>query len=560
MNGYGKTQSKAGNTGAAGRSYGAGRRPHGTAFLPMHLLDLHRRPRLLASALALATALGAQLPIHAQSLPAPMPGVASTPALPALGDAGLMNVAQERRLGDTIARELYRDPDYIDDPVLDSFVSEIWQRLLRSAQARGDLTDELHSRYAWRVLLGRDSSINAFALPGGYFGLHLGLVGHIDTRDELAAVLAHELTHSTQRHIPRMLEQQARQAPWLIASMVLGALAASKDPQAGQAIMAGGQALAARQQLSYSREMEHEADRIGHGVLTQAGYDPQGFVRLFGKLQQATRLMDDGNWPYLRSHPLTTQRMADLQQRQPNLGTASAAPAGTDWAAVLMAARARVLSRPGVQTLQSWANLPEQPGFARQPLPQRAAALYAAALIQSQQRRWDSASQHASALAAAVAEQPAALPLARLLQAEIALAAGQPAQALAWLPQAAKNESRASALLRAQAQLASGQAAPAISGLQTWLADHPQDARAWQTLAQAYAAQGQKLRALRAEGEASMAQMDYAGAVDRWRAAQDFSRQHPGNAADRIEANIIDTRLRAAQQALQQQRADERAR
>jgi len=93
-----------------------------------------------------------------------------------------------------------------------------------------------------------------------------------------------------------------------------------------------------------------------------------------------------------------------------------------------------------------------------------------------------------------------------------------------------------------------------------WVSDHPQDAGAWQALAQAQAAQGQTLRALRAEGEVPMAQLDYAGAVDRWRAAQDFSRRAPGGAADLIEASIVDTRLRQAQALLQQQRLDEQKR
>ena len=84
-----------------------------------------------------------------------------------MGDGGEMTASAERRLGDQIARELYRDPDYIDDPVLVEYVQDIWQRLLAAARLRGDLTPELDERFAWTVLLGRDRSINAFALPGG---------------------------------------------------------------------------------------------------------------------------------------------------------------------------------------------------------------------------------------------------------------------------------------------------------------------------------------------------------------------------------------------------------
>ncbi len=85
--------------------------------------------------------------------------------LPTLGDTSDMTASVERKLGERIARELYRDPDYIDDPVLDEYVQSLWKRLLVAARARGELTAELDERFAWQVLLGKDRSINAFALP-----------------------------------------------------------------------------------------------------------------------------------------------------------------------------------------------------------------------------------------------------------------------------------------------------------------------------------------------------------------------------------------------------------
>ena len=158
-----------------------------------------------------------------------VPPWAQAQQLPGMGDGGEMTASAERNLGDRIARELYRDTDYIDDPVVGEYVQDIWQRLLAAARQRGDLTPELDERFAWQVLLGRDRSINAFALPGGYLGLHMGLVAVTDSRDELATVLGHELSHVTQRHIARQLDRQSRQTPWLIAGMILGMLAAAKS-------------------------------------------------------------------------------------------------------------------------------------------------------------------------------------------------------------------------------------------------------------------------------------------------------------------------------------------
>ena len=205
-----------------------------------------------------------------------LPGSASN--LPALGDGSDITLSAERKLGDRIARELYRDPDYLEDPVLDEYLQNIWQPLVKGAQARGEMSAELQERFAWKILIGRDRSVNAFALPGGYLGIHLGLISVVTTRDELASVMAHELSHVTQRHISRSIGDQARMTPWLIGAMILGMLAASKSAQGAQAMIVGGQAMAAQSQLNFSRDMEREADRIGYSVMSEAGFDTQGFV------------------------------------------------------------------------------------------------------------------------------------------------------------------------------------------------------------------------------------------------------------------------------------------
>ena len=272
-------------------------RPHWAWFLP-------------ALALLLLSAL-----LSAQWAQAQTAGVRA--ALPDLGDSSDLSPAAERQLGDRIARELYRDPDYVDDPVIQEYVEDIWHALIAASRARGELSDGLYDAYAWEILTGRDRTVNAFALPGGYFGLHLGLVGIVATRDELASVLAHELSHVTQRHIARSMARQSAQAPWLLGAMILGAVAASKNVGGGEALMIGGQAASAQSQLNYSRDMEREADRIGYNVSTQAGFAPQGFVSMFQKLQQTNRLNDSGGFPYLRTHPLTTERMADMQTSPP---------------------------------------------------------------------------------------------------------------------------------------------------------------------------------------------------------------------------------------------------
>ncbi len=481
---------------------------------------------------------------------------AAPAALPSLGDAGEMTPLQERKLGDRIAREMFRDPSFFDDPVLTQWVDGIWQPLRAAARQRGDMPPELDEAYAWRVLLGREGEINAFAVPGGYFGLYLGMIGVVDSRDELASVMAHEMAHVTQRHISRMTSRQARQAPLLLASLILGALAAGSNPQAGAALITGGQAAALQQQLNYSRDMEREADRIGHGIYQQAGFSAQGMASMFEKLQNATRLSDRGDWPWLRSHPLTAERISEARLRAPReAGKASAEP---DLAQAQIAARARVLSRPGVDKLRDWAKAPQGTGERGLPLQRRVASLYAAALAQAELRHLGQAQALAAQLPALVQSQPAAARQARLLQADLALRAKDYAQVKtllqAHVPEGA--EGRPEQLFLAQAETASGQAQQAAERLQRWVSLHADDGTAWQLLAAAWRERGQPLHALRAEGQAQLAWQDLAGAAQRFRAAQDWVRQHPQ--ADHIEAAIVDTRLRETQQALKAQQEEEK--
>ena len=502
--------------------------------------------------------------------------------LPTLGDgASSLTTGEERRLGDSIAKELYRDPDYLDDPVLQEYVEGIWLHLQNAARKNGELSPELEERFAWTLLLGKDRQVNAFALPGGYMGVYLGLIGVVSSGDELASVIAHETSHITQRHIARMLAQQGKQTPLILASMLLGALAATRSPDAAMAIMMGGPAAMMQNQLNFSRAMESEADRMGYSLMAPAGFAPQGFVSMFGKLEQASRLNDNGSWPYLRSHPLTTQRIADMDSRMPP-GKRAAAPAPT-LEHVMMAARARVISNSGVDVLRQWAVLPRSGSFASLSQAEQLGQLYAATLSAMQLRDWKTAREMAQRLLTAATGNAEARIQAQWLNAELEYRADNPQAALAALPlesgtppgpKAAQAEShqagpslatvnvvehmgprRPELLLKADILLKLNQAASMAGPLQTWVSEHPADGTAWQTLARVWRSQGQEMRALRAEAEAQVAHYDYAAAVDRFKAAQDLARK-AGAKADYFEASIIDTRLRAVDELLREQLRD----
>jgi len=513
------------------------------------------RQRIGLLALSVALAISGQ-PLYAQTNN-PSPLVISGNRLPNLGDGIDIPLGVERRLGENIAREIYRDPDYIDDPVLGDYVQSFWQVLLNAARQRGELTPELEQQFAWEVTLIRDRSINAFALPGGYLGVHLGLISAVSNGGELASVLAHELSHVTQRHIARMMSQQGRQGPMVIGAMILGMLAASRTPSASgmsaaNAVMVGGQAAAIQSQLNFSRDMEREADRVGYGVMTDAGFEPQGFVTMFEKLQQAARLNDNGAFPYLRSHPMTTERIADAQARQQLLPVKPSVV--TTPLHAMMSARALVLTNPGIDALRGLSVQAASSTVATAPLWRQAGTLYAAAMAEMRQRDWVNARRTLARLEALPLTDPAAQRVVLLFKAELALQSGEAMQAVNLLntkTSVININDRASRLLLAQSRVAThlpAQGKLAADDLVMWVNRMPRDANAWLYLSAAYELQGDTLRAIRAQAEARAAELDYAAALDRFKAAQavayQLAKEGKLDRSGNIEASIVDARLR----------------
>lgn len=460
-----------------------------------------------------------------------------------------ISVVAERRLGDRIARDLYRDPDYLDDPVIADYLQGIWQLLLASARKRNELSPELDTAFAWALLLGRDRTVNAFALPGGYFGIHLGLVGIVTSKDELASVMAHELSHVTQRHIARLISRQGEQAPWLLGAMILGALAAGSNPAGANAVIVGGQAVAAQSQLNFSRDMEREADRVGYAVSTQAGFAPQGFVSMFEKLQRSNRLNDAGNFPYLRSHPLTTERIADMRSRMTSINSA---PAQESLEHAVVAARARLLSDTSVDALRRWYAEAEPAVLAKQTLMQRSATLYGAALAAARLREFAKAANFSNALGTTIGADVPAQRQWRLLRAEIASGEGKPEIALQLIGAASVPKVRPELTLWVAAKIAVGNAAEAADAAQYWVLDYPHDASLWQSLASARAAQGRIVAAVRAEAEADVARLDYAAAVARLQRARDLAKSGT-QTPDDIEASAVQARLTQVEQLAREQ-------
>lgn len=264
----------------------------------------HAQPRSRVAAWLLC----AMLPLSV------VPATAAAQALPTLGDTERQGLSplMERKLGEQIMRDIRNDPDYLDDGPLLEYLNNFGSNLV---SIRPDVRGEAGFDFFFFAV--RDPVLNAFALPGGFIAVHSGLLLAAQSESELASVLAHEIGHVAQRHIARMIGQQKQNSMIQLASIVLGALAglSKVGGDSAMAAMMGGTGLAMQRQLNFSRDAEREADRVGLQILRDGGFDASGMVAFFGRLQNASRNFGDSVPPYLMTHPLTTERIADIQAR-----------------------------------------------------------------------------------------------------------------------------------------------------------------------------------------------------------------------------------------------------
>jgi predicted Zn-dependent protease len=198
----------------------------------------------------------------------------------------------------------------MQDPEVNDYLNELGNRLVAAAP---------DARQDFEFFAVADNSINAFALPGGYVGVNTGLILLAQNESELAAVLAHEISHVTQRHMARMLAAQQNSLLLTLAGLAVAILASraggSSSGDAVTAALAASQALSIQNQLNFTRENEYEADRIGFQRLAVAGFDTRAMGTFMERLQRSTRFAESNAPSYLRTHPITYERIAEAQAR-----------------------------------------------------------------------------------------------------------------------------------------------------------------------------------------------------------------------------------------------------
>ncbi|MDD5175104.1 MAG: M48 family metalloprotease [Sterolibacterium sp.] len=231
--------------------------------------------------------------------------------LPDLGEVAQADFspAMEKHVGATIMRDIrLHEPSYVFDPEISAYLNQLGSRLVaQSTEARQD--------FEFFVL--RDATLNAFAMPGGFIGVHTGLIMAAQSESELASVLAHEISHVTQHHLARQLGVQSQASLPMLLSLAV-AILASRSHSGGdvaQGALMAGQAAGIQNQLNYSRDFEREADRLGIQLLERAGFDISAMAAFFERLQKFGRLYENNAPGYLRTHPLTSERIADMENR-----------------------------------------------------------------------------------------------------------------------------------------------------------------------------------------------------------------------------------------------------
>lgn len=448
--------------------------------------------------------------------------------LPDLGElerSGL-SVPAERRLGEKIMLEIHRDPAYVNDPEIADYINQLGQKLAGQVET---------ARQPFEFFAVRDTMLNAFALPGGYVGVHTGLILAARSESELAGVLAHEISHVTQSHLARLFGNQSSAQLTSLLSLAVALLAARSNPDVAVGAAMAGQAAVVQNQLNYSRDFEREADRLGLDLMEKAGFDMRAMGSFFERMLQFTRLYENNAPGYLRTHPLTTERITDMENRiaqKPYKQVPDSIEFGL--------ARAKIRAydgTPGDAVADFVAQL-KSGKYARETDVRFG---YAHALLR------DNQPAAAEAELAALRRLKLESPLLENLAAQLRLRQKDTDGAMKILRAAVQHYPHARSLTYAliEAKVGAGgtaHAADAVAMTRKELQLTPGDARLHALQAKAYAAQGKRLHQHRAQAEAYLVE----GQLDAAIMQLDLARQ--AGDADFYEQSEVDARLRELRQ------------
>ena len=424
-----------------------------------------------------------------------LPAFADTAdTLPDMGTTAgsTLSIGQELQMGDYYVRQLRGSAPLINDPLLVQYINGLGMRLVSHANS---------VRTPFHFYLINNDELNAFAFFGGNVVLHSALFRYADTESQLASVMAHEISHVTQRHLARAMEDQKRNAPLTWVGALGSILLAMASPQAGMAALTGTLAGTQQGMISFTRQNEEEADRIGIQVLQRSGFDPQGMPQFMDKLMDQSRYSTRPP-EMLLTHPLPESRLSDARQRANQMR-----PVVVQSSEDFYMAKARVLgmynngqNQLGTDLLDAWSkgNIREQH-----------AAEYGRALLAMGKDNYAEANKLLQPLLSANPQNAWYLDLAT----DISLGQKRNDEAVNRLKGAADLRNNPVLQLNlANALLESGKAAEAVTILNRYTFNYKDDTNGWDLLAQAQGQLGNRDQELaaRAENMALVGRLDQA--------------------------------------------------
>ena len=441
--------------------------------------------------------------------------------LPDLGESSqaVFSPQQERRIGEAIMRDIHRDPHYFDDAELSEYLNNLGYRLVSHSP---------DNQRDFEFFAIKDNTLNAFALPGGYIGVHTGLILAAQNESELAGVLAHEIAHVTQRHLARLIASQQQSTLPSLAALAVAILAARSNPQIANAAMATVQAASIQNQLDFTRDHEKEADRIGFQIMQQSGFDTNGMSNFFERLQKYNRVYENNAPEYLRTHPLTNDRIADMQNRGANIPYRQV-PDSVDFQ--LIRAKLRAIQGRPEQAIVSFEDILNDKKYTNE-----AAAHFGLANAYMRARNYAGAEKELAVLKKSNLQNA----IIANFEAQLKTAEGQPDAATELYRIAFKRYSSHRALLYGYAEslLQAKHSTEALQLIKDQLRVFPNDAHLYDLQAQGYAAQGKNLLQHQSLAEANFRRGNLAAAIEQLQIAQ------KNNDGDFYQLSIIESRMK----------------
>lgn len=445
--------------------------------------------------------------------------------LPDLGEyaQSVFTPQDERRIGEAIMREIQGSGELLNDIEISDYLGAVGYRLAANSS---------DNQQVFTFFVIPDRTINAFALPGGFIGVHTGLITNARTESEMAGVLAHEIGHVVQRHIARMVAQQKRDTIPSYAMLALGLLLSRANPELARASITATQAGLVQKTLDYTREHEREADRVGLQILEKSGFDTRAMPSFFETLMKGTRFSDGSAPSFLRTHPLTTERITDMRNR------VEQSPYKQVQDSIefhLVRAKLRALEGPPGETVRFFEN-----SLAERKYAVEAAQRYGLVIALMRNQRSDDALLEIEKIRTDSPRHP----MLDSLAAKLLLSRNRTDEAMALYRSSLSLFPKFRGLIygHAEALLAQHQPEAALKLLEEKQLSYPNDAYLYELKSQAYTQQNKNLLRHQAQGEAYYRSYNLQGALEQMELA---ARSGDG---DFYQLSIVEARLKELRQ------------